>query len=178
MQAINTITCHVTPGLCQCQVIWNTKNTHKYNAMHTKLSSKNKTRQNKNQKWQCNWKKKITTLPPNQRKNRLQDSNTHIQMPKQPEPMYLQKLITEKKINHPGLHSSKTNFLLEVPSTKRHTFAKRSFSVYGPKLWNTLPHSAEESKTIDTFKGKLKTYLFIISKKETKKTPIHIKCLS
>ena len=35
-------------------------------------------------------------------------------------PMYLQKLITEKKIKHPGLHSSKTKFLLEVPSTKRH----------------------------------------------------------
>ena len=75
-------------------------------------------------------------------------------------PMYLQKLITEKKIKHPGLRSSKNKLLLEVPSTKRHTFAKRSFSVYGRKLWNTLPNSVKESKTIDTFKGKLKTYLF------------------
>ena len=75
-------------------------------------------------------------------------------------PMYLQKLITKKKIMHPGLHSSKTKLLLEVPSTKRYTFAKRSFSVYGPKLCNTLPNSVKESRTINTFKGNLKTYLF------------------
>ena len=62
-------------------------------------------------------------------------------------PMYLQNLITKKKIKHPGLCSSETKLLLEVPSTKRHTFAKRSFSVYGPKLWNTLPNSVKESKT-------------------------------
>ena len=75
-------------------------------------------------------------------------------------PMYLQRLITEKKIKHPGLHSSKTKLLLEVPSTKRHTFAKRSFSVYGPKLWNTLPNSVKESRTIDPFKRNLKTHLY------------------
>ena len=74
--------------------------------------------------------------------------------------MYLQKLITEKRIKHPGLHSSKTKLLLEVPATKRHMFAERSFSVYGPKLWNTLPDSVKESETIDTFKRNLKTYLF------------------
>ena len=92
-------------------------------------------------------------------------------------PVYLQKLITEKKIKHTRLHSSKTKFLLEIPSTKRHTFAERSFSVYGPKLWNTLPNSVKESKTIDTFKGKLKTYLFpkLITKKKRKNL---VKCLS
>ena len=74
--------------------------------------------------------------------------------------MYLQKLIIEKKEKHPGLHSSKNKFLLEVPSTERHTFSDRSFSVYGPKLWNTFPNSIKESKTINTFKGKLKMYLF------------------
>ena len=75
-------------------------------------------------------------------------------------PIYLQKLITEKMIKHSRLHSSKTKFLLEVPFTKRHTYADRSFIVYGPKLWNTLLSSIKGSKTIDTFKGKLKTYLF------------------
>ena len=75
-------------------------------------------------------------------------------------PMYLQRLITEKKIKHPGLHSSITKHLLEVPAIKRHTFTERSFSVYGPKLWNTLPNSIKESKTIDIFKTNLKTYPF------------------
>ena len=75
-------------------------------------------------------------------------------------PMYLQRLITKKKIKHPGLWSSITKHLLEVPTTTRHTFAERSFSVYGPKLWNTLPSSIKESKTIDIFKTNLKTYLF------------------
>ena len=50
MSAINTITCHVTPWLCQCHAVWNTKNTHKYDAKYTKLSSQNNNRQNKNQK--------------------------------------------------------------------------------------------------------------------------------
>ena len=49
-------------------------------------------------------------------------------------PMYLQELITEKKIIHPWLHSSKAKFQLEITSTKRCTFPNRSFSVYGPKL--------------------------------------------
>ena len=40
MPAINIITCHFTPGLCQCHVIWNTKNTHKYNAMHTNQAAR------------------------------------------------------------------------------------------------------------------------------------------
>ena len=56
--------------------------------------------------------------------------------------------------------SSKAKFQLEVPSTKMHTFANRSFSVYGPKLWNTLPNSIKASTRTDTFKGKLKIYLF------------------
>ena len=51
-------------------------------------------------------------------------------MPKQPSTHVPQRLITEKKIKHPGLHSWKTKFLLEIPSTKRYTFAERSFSVY------------------------------------------------
>ena len=53
-QQLVQFTCHVTPGLCQCLVIRNTKNTHKNNAMHPKLSSQNNNRQNKNQKLQCN----------------------------------------------------------------------------------------------------------------------------
>ena len=53
--------------------------------------------------------------------------------------MYLQELITEKKIKHSGLCSSKAEFQLEVPSTKRCTFADRSFSVYDPNYGILFP---------------------------------------
>ena len=76
-------------------------------------------------------------------------------------PMYLQKLITGKKVKQPGLHSSNIKQIPTGSSIYQKThIADRSFSVYGPKLWNTLPNSVKESKAIDTFKGKLKTYLF------------------
>ena len=81
---------------------------------------------------------------------RFQDFNTNLQMPKQPNlPNNLQELIMGKKIKHPGLHSSKTKFQLEVSSNKSCTFADKSFSVYGLKLWNTLPNSIKESTRTD-----------------------------
>jgi hypothetical protein len=51
--------------------------------------------------------------------------------------------------------------LLEVPSTKRSTFADRSFSVFGPRQWNKLPLLLRQSKSLDTFKSGLKTHLFV-----------------
>ena len=39
LSAINAITCHVAPQLCIYHVICNTKNSHKYNAKHKKLSN-------------------------------------------------------------------------------------------------------------------------------------------
>ena len=40
-------------------------------------------------------------------------------------------------------------------------YEERAFSVAGPKLWNDLPHHTKKSKTVDSFKSQLKTYLFI-----------------
>ena len=47
-----------------------------------------------------------------------------------------------------------------IPFTKSKTFADRSFSVAGPRIWNGLPVDLWHSGTVDSFKAKLKTYLF------------------
>ena len=47
--------------------------------------------------------------------------------------------------------------LLTVP-----TFGKRSFSVFGPTVWNSLPLSLRKTQCFTTFKVKLKTHLFHI----------------
>ena len=50
--------------------------------------------------------------------------------------------------------------LLVVPRTAMRTVGDRAFSVYAPRLWNTLPSDIRNAKTISNFKAKLKTYLF------------------
>ena len=50
--------------------------------------------------------------------------------------------------------------IYRTPFTKLKTFADRSFSVAGPKIWNGLPVDLRRSGSIDSFKVKLKTYLF------------------
>ena len=44
--------------------------------------------------------------------------------------------------------------------TKQQTFEEKSFSVAGFKLWNSFPEYLKTSEDMDTFKHKLKTYLF------------------
>ena len=55
-------------------------------------------------------------------------------------PKYLQDLLEAKENQRQGLKSNNKQ-LLKVPTTTRKTFADRSFSVKGPKLWNDLPDS-------------------------------------
>ena len=50
--------------------------------------------------------------------------------------------------------------LLTVPRFSLETFGKRSFSVFGPTLWNSLPLSLRKTQCFTTFKTKLKTHLF------------------
>ena len=47
-----------------------------------------------------------------------------------------------------------------IPFARHKTFADRSFSVAGPKIWNSLPVELCLSETVNSFKTKLKTYLF------------------
>ena len=50
-----------------------------------------------------------------------------------------------------------------IVSRTRTKFGDRAFSVAGPTVWNCLPESARSAETFDSFKRKLKTYLFNIS---------------
>ena len=50
--------------------------------------------------------------------------------------------------------------LLTVPRFSLETFGKKSFSVFGPTVWNSLPLSLRKSQCFTTFKVKLKTHLF------------------
>ena len=43
------------------------------------------------------------------------------------------------------------------------TYGPRSFSCAAPLLWNSIPYDIRNSSTIDTFKRKLKTWLFRIA---------------
>ena len=72
--------------------------------------------------------------------------------------MYLASLLKEY---HPALQlCSSDKMLLEEPRTKG-MHGDRAFSVAGPTLWNELPMSLRESGSLDIFKKKLKTHLFI-----------------
>ena len=73
-------------------------------------------------------------------------------------PEYMKKKILLKKDN--GLRSSGQNLLI-VPRVNTKSYGDRRFSVAGPKYWNLLPRSLRLTTSLDTFKSKLKTFLFI-----------------
>ena len=76
-------------------------------------------------------------------------------------PQYLKNLLREApKSNYRLRSSDQESISLTVPFTHNSTFADRSFSVYGPKLWNALPDNIKCSSSIAIFKAKLKTHLF------------------
>ena len=49
---------------------------------------------------------------------------------------------------------------LEIPHTRLLTYGDRAFSKAAPMLWNKLPIEIRQSPSIDSFKRKLKTFLF------------------
>lgn len=75
-------------------------------------------------------------------------------------PGYLCDMIRLSNVTRSGLRSETGQNILNVPFTKRKTFADRTFSVFGPKQWNSLPGEMRSMNNYATFKSKLKTYLF------------------
>ena len=75
-------------------------------------------------------------------------------------PGYLIDLLVPLGVNHEGLRSDNVVKCLLIPRTYWKTFVDRSFSVYGPKRWNQLPHELRATENLEEFKAKLKTYLF------------------
>ena len=76
-------------------------------------------------------------------------------------PQYLSELLC-RKMTRPGLRSA-NSIILYIPRTlsrAEQSTADRSFSISGPKLWNQLPVSIQNSCSLDVLKSRLKTFLF------------------
>jgi hypothetical protein len=76
-------------------------------------------------------------------------------------PSYLTKKLQLHTSGRAGLRSDNIYKRLKVPLTKRKLFANRSFSVMAPTWWNDLPNDIKQADTVDIFKKRLKTFLFI-----------------
>ena len=74
-------------------------------------------------------------------------------------PSYLFELL---QLNSPSrsLRSSSDTCILKLRRFSRKTRGFRSFSYFGPHIWNNLPQNVRRSTTLSSFKNKLKTYLF------------------
>ena len=73
-------------------------------------------------------------------------------------PDYLSNLLSVYKPAR-SLRSS-SSYNLSVPRSRTVTYGDRTFACACPKLWNQLPLSIRLSENIDSFKMKLKTFLF------------------
>ena len=58
------------------------------------------------------------------------------------------------------LRSSNRNLLVK-PCFKLNSYGKRAFSVAAAELWNNLHEDIKSANSIDDFKRKLKTFLFM-----------------
>ena len=75
-------------------------------------------------------------------------------------PTYLSDLISIKSNSLYNLRST-GKLLLDHPKGKMlTTLGARSFSAAAPKLWNGLPMELRQATSLDSFKSRLKTYLF------------------
>ena len=75
-------------------------------------------------------------------------------------PTYLSDLISIKSNSLYNLRST-SKLLLDHPKGKMlSTLGARSFSAAAPKLWNGLTVELRQATSLDSFKSKLKTYLF------------------
>ena len=55
---------------------------------------------------------------------------------------------------------SSTRSLLCIPFIKSNSYGGRAFSATAPKLWNSIPEYIKRAETVETFKTRLKTFLF------------------
>ena len=74
-------------------------------------------------------------------------------------PTYLQELIQKY---HPVRNlRSKSRSLLVCPSTFTKFYGARAFAAAAAELWNSLPDTIKQAQTVNLFKTKLKTHLFL-----------------
>jgi len=77
-----------------------------------------------------------------------------------PAPLYMKEMW---RLQRPGraLRSADDEWTLSVPRVHRHE-GERSAACHGASLWNTLPSEIRQPMSRDSFKKKLKTYLFTL----------------
>ena len=75
-------------------------------------------------------------------------------------PTYLSDLISIKSNSLYNLRSTGKPLLDHPKGKMLSTLGARSFSAAAPKLWNGLPVELRQATSLDSFKSKLKTYLF------------------
>ena len=73
-----------------------------------------------------------------------------------PVPVYVSALID------PSWGFGRSHLRLRVPRTST-AYGKRTFAVYGPDVWNSIPLAVKETTCLTTFKKKLKIFLFPLS---------------
>ena len=74
-------------------------------------------------------------------------------------PQYLEELVVPYQPTR-SLRSESGAFLA-VPTTRGVTYGNRCFRKASATLWNNLPVTIRKCKTLDTFKKKIKTNLFV-----------------
>ena len=81
-------------------------------------------------------------------------------------PDYLADLLQVRTTRRRLRSTSSTSSTLIQHRTHHSTFADRSFSCYGPKLWNKLPDCTKSAASVDIFKKLLKPHLFNVAYKQ------------
>ena len=74
-------------------------------------------------------------------------------------PTYIEDLL-QRYYPTRDLRSSKKN-LLVVSAFNINSYGRRAFSVVAPLLWNSFPQDSSDAESLDTFKRRPKTVLFI-----------------
>ena len=76
-------------------------------------------------------------------------------------PAYIHDLVSPHSITRELRSIQVTDRLREVlPRLPTYMYGGRAFSFNAPKLWNSLPNHVRESRSVDVFKKKLKTFLY------------------
>ena len=74
-------------------------------------------------------------------------------------PAYLSELLHVYTPSHTLRFSSDTR-MLGIQQYKRKTHGFRTFSCFGPHIWNSLPQDLRHCSILSSFKAKLRTFLF------------------
>ena len=74
-------------------------------------------------------------------------------------PAYLSELLHVYTLSR-TLRSSSDTRILKIQQYKQQTYGFRTFSCFGPRIWNSFPQDLRHCSTLSSFKAKLKTFLF------------------